>query len=89
MVQPQPVIGFFDNVAEAQQAVQKLLGSGFSREVLSLSTQTGLDTTSSPANTRPTDAENSTGRFLFSLFGSIEEARPGVARPSVARPGLE
>ena len=37
----QPVTGFFDNVAEAQQAVQILLINGFSPKALTLSGQAG------------------------------------------------
>jgi hypothetical protein len=78
----QPVTGFFEHAAEAQQAVQVLLSSGFAREVLSLSTQTPLTQSPLQAATdlSPLDSidrgpgpdETTSGHFLFSLFGSVE-----------------
>ena len=38
MPEQQIVFGFFDNVAEAQQAVQLLLARGFTHETVALST---------------------------------------------------
>ena len=77
----QPVTGFFEHVAEAQQAVQVLLSSGFAREVLRQSTQNALRQPPLPAATdlSPLDStdresgpgETTSGHFLFSLFGSL------------------
>ncbi len=68
-----PVIGFFDNIAEAQQAVQLLLADGFAREALKLSTQT-----------ESVEEKNSTGHFLFSLFGRAGAAESCQEEPDTA-----
>ena len=68
MVLPQTVVGFFENVAEAQAAVQVLLAGGISPERLTLSTHTGQNT--SLTRRLPTDEASRTGRFFATLFGS-------------------
>ena len=88
MAHPQPVIGFFENVAEAQQAIQVLLNDGFQPNALALSTQTNQTQAIIPAHTDSTHAEGNpestiSGRFLESLFGPIDEARPNVAQVTV------
>ncbi|GAB4019391.1 hypothetical protein GCM10028808_57000 [Spirosoma migulaei] len=82
----QMVTGFFEHVAEAQQAVQLLLGSGFTREALSMNTQPTpilptVDNTSLPQSGF-TDGEigldkPTSGHFLFSLFGNVDESGHG------------
>lgn len=59
---PPPTTGFFDNLSEAQQAVQQLLGGGFAHETIRLTTPPDLP---QPDST----TADSTGRFFFSLFG--------------------
>ncbi|QHV98687.1 hypothetical protein [Spirosoma endbachense] len=70
MAPPQTVIGFFDQVDEAQQAVQLLLRNGFTHENIGLSAQAGLKPNANHTNEAPTEEESRTGRFLFSLFGA-------------------
>ena len=77
----QPVTGFFEHAAEAQEAVQVLLSSGFAREALVLSTQNAptqspLQTVTDFSPLDPIDRESgpgetTSGHFLFSLFGSL------------------
>lgn len=93
MAQRQTVLGFFDTIAEAQQAVQLLLAMGFTRENIELSTQTGLKTPASDVPTAPADADSSSGRFFSALFGSSsneDRSRPlrrtGVTRPDHGEP---
>jgi hypothetical protein len=69
MAQPQTVIGFFDSVSEAQQAVQVLLLRGFVKENMYMDTRTDPTITNTP-----TDEERQTGRFYFSLFGNLDNA---------------
>lgn len=75
MANRQTVSGFFDTLSEAHQVVQLLLSSGFVAKHISFSTQTDpLDTPTKGEN--PTAEERNTGRFLSSLFGSSDAARP-------------
>ena len=77
MAKRQTVSGFFDTLPEAQQVVQLLLNSGFAAEFIAFSAQT--DTLDTPAKAKnPTAEARNTGRFLSSLFGSSDEARPTV-----------
>lgn len=84
MAQPQTVLGFFENTAEAQQAVHRLLAGGFTQANVVLSTQSHLNTTTGDKPAAPADADSSSGRFLSSLFGSSDEVSAGldVARRS-------
>ena len=70
MAKPQIVTGFFDDISEAQQAVQLLLGSGFSADDVDFSTKTSEVP---PKETDLTDEQRSTGRFLTSLFGAADD----------------
>lgn len=77
MAKHQTVSGFFDTLSEAQQVVQLLLSSGFVAEHIAFAAQT--DPLDMPTDARnPTATERNTGRFLSSLFGSSDEARPTV-----------
>ncbi len=79
MAQLQTVFGFFDTIAEAQQAVQRLLAMGFTAENVALSTPTGLNSTTTGESLPPSaKADDSSGRFFSSLFGSRAEIQsPG------------
>lgn len=79
MAHLQTVLGFFENSMEAQQAVQRLLAMGFTRETVELSTQTGLNAATGDGRTTPTEADSSSGRFFMSLFGSRDEVQPELA----------
>lgn len=82
MAKPQTVTGFFDNTAEAQQAVQALLKIGFTAEHITFSTQKRISKVDKPE--APTPTERNTGRFLTSLFGTTHQAgstMPGGGEP--------
>jgi len=65
----QTVIGIFDNANEAQNAVQQLVTTGFTRDNIDISTQN-----ISNQNTTTRD-DDSIGGFFNSLFGGNDEAR--------------
>jgi hypothetical protein len=70
MTNRQTITGYFNNKAEAQQAVQLLLSGGFTAEHVGFSTQP--DSAATSTNYEMTTAEQrSTGRFFTSLFGNI------------------
>ena len=77
MAPSQTVTGFFDNTAEAQQAVQVLLGFGFRADQIAFSTQKGAQMTGSRGALTP--QERNSGRFLRSLFGPINEGGSDLA----------
>lgn len=84
MTYKQVIIGFFDDIAEAQQAVQSLLSCGFTPEALEMSAQI---ITNQPGLARPGLAHSvsadepiqtdgvSSGRFFSSLYGGSNDAR--------------
>ena len=87
MIPLQPVTGFFKHVAEAQQAVQLLLSSGFTSELLSLSTQSSLRAATDLVPPTSIDGgsgpgKTTSGYFLFSLFGNLEGAEPHQPDPN-------
>ncbi|MBC8154941.1 MAG: hypothetical protein H7Z72_18745 [Bacteroidetes bacterium] len=82
MAQPQTVTGSFDYIAEAQQAVQLLLSSGFTADRVDFSTQT---TVADDENTALTVEERSTGRFLTSIFGNSD----GAGSPNSGQEGAD
>jgi uncharacterized protein (TIGR02271 family) len=72
------VVGYFDSASEAQQAVQQLLSSGFSRENVD-STSGNNYSGSTSENSSYTDNDNDgrgsgIGRFFKSLFGDSDDA---------------
>ncbi|GAB2553533.1 hypothetical protein [Spirosoma areae] len=76
MVQIQTVVGFFDTITEAQQAVQLLLAKGFTAENVALSTPTALNSTTTGDSLPPSiKADDSSGRFFSSLFGSRADSQ--------------
>lgn len=76
----QTVIGIFDNANEAQNAVQQLVTTGFTREHIDVTTQNISGSNSKNIN----DDNDSIGGFFNSLFGGNDEAR---AYSHVARQG--
>ncbi len=83
MPAPNPVSGFFDTVADAQEAIQGLLGAGFSGERLRLSTQSDQQQAENA-----TEANANTGRFLTSLFGTeVATGSPNGSVPDAAGDG--
>ena len=76
MAQLQPVLGFFDTIEEAQQAVQLLLARGFTDKNVKLSTRTTPATTGTGESLPPpTESDSSSGRFFSALFASRTESR--------------
>ncbi|TAE22032.1 MAG: hypothetical protein EAZ91_24285 [Cytophagales bacterium] len=65
MTHTQTVFGFFDNAAEAQQAVQHLLGGGVTRTIIELLTLSDLPKSHSELAIKPNTGN---GRFLDALF---------------------
>jgi len=68
----QTVIGVFDNASDAQDAVDKLISNGFSRDSIDLSTQAASDFTDTDTTRADRDDEHDSGigGFFSSLFGS-------------------
>ena len=60
----QTVIGIFDKVTEAEQALNQLLEQGFSRDQVDIADHTAQ------GNTAAADDDDSIGGFFSSLFGS-------------------
>jgi uncharacterized protein (TIGR02271 family) len=81
----QTVVGIFDTASEAQNAVEALVNSGFSRDQIDLSTRSsdytydqGSTTSSSFSTTTTTDTtrdEGGIGGFFRSLFGDDDDDR--------------
>lgn len=74
----QTVVGFFDQASEAQNAVEALVNSGFSRDQIDLSTANAsstntYDTGMTTSSTR--DDEGGIGGFFRSLFGDDDDDR--------------
>jgi hypothetical protein len=91
MVQLQTVSGFFENAAEAQQAVQLLLGGGVTSDTIQLSTQPDPGTRRNETLPAPAKADRSSGRFFSSLFGNQEayrSERTGTGVKANRRPRL-
>ncbi len=83
MIQFQTVSGFFENAAEAQQAVQLLLGGGVTSDTIQLSTQPNPGVGDNETFPAPAKAARSSGRFFSSLFGNQEAYRSGTAGSGV------
>lgn len=68
----QTVIGVFDNASDAQDAVDKLISNGFSRDSIDLSTQAASDFTDTDTTRADRDDahDSGIGGFFSSLFGS-------------------
>lgn len=71
----QTVVGFFDDAAEAQRAVQQLVSNGFDRDRIDVSSGnrgTG-NVSASSDQSRGDDNENGITRFFKNLFGDNDE----------------
>lgn len=74
----QTVVGIFDQASEAQNAVEALVNSGFSRDQIDLSTaNTNSDYTYDSGRTTSSDNDNEggIGGFFRSLFGDDDDDR--------------
>lgn len=72
----QTVVGMFDNSSEAQQAVQKLVDCGITRDRIDISgssNTSGSTYSSGSNNRREDDHENGITRFFKNLFGDNED----------------
>ena len=87
----QTVVGFFDNSAEAQQAVAQLISSGISRDRIDVSSgnaSTGSNTYNSDSSTYNSDIsddndshkESGITRFFKSLFGDDDDEADRYSR---------
>src|SRR5215218_3027724 len=68
----QTVVGFFDDAADAQRAVEQLVSNGFDRSRIDVSSGTNSGTTSTSGD-RDHDRENGITRFFKNLFGDNDE----------------
>ena len=74
----QTVVGFFDQASEAQNAVEALVNSGFSRDQIDLSTANSNSTNTYDTGTTTSstnDNEGGIGGFFRSLFGDDDDDR--------------
>jgi uncharacterized protein (TIGR02271 family) len=73
----QTVVGMFDNSSEAQQAVQKLVDSGITRDRIDISGNSNTSgssySSSSSADRHEDDHENGITRFFKNLFGDDDD----------------
>jgi len=84
MTQRQTITGFFENKAEAQQAVQYLLKNGFTTEQVAFSTQKD-PVTANMNELAPTIQKRISGRFFFSLFGRSNETHPATLGQGISK----
>jgi len=68
----QTVVGFFDDAADAQRAVEQLVSNGFDRSQIDVSSGTGSGTASTSGH-HDHDHENGITRFFKNLFGDNDE----------------
>jgi stress response protein YsnF len=79
----QTVVGFFDNQAEAQRAVEQLSSAGISRDRIDISSGRTGSSTSNVSHTdsdRSGDHENGITRFFKSLFGDDDDEATRYSR---------
>jgi len=77
------VVGVYDNYTQAQNVVNELLVSGFSRSDIMLSPETESTTRQAKASDEQT--ESGIGYFFRSLFGMSNEQESGVFEEAVRR----
>jgi len=77
----QTVIGFFDDAAAAQRAVQQLVSNGFDRDRIDVSSgnRSGMTSTSSDTSEHR-DHENGITRFFKNLFGDNDDEAERYSR---------
>jgi len=80
----QTVIGIFENASEAQNAVEQLISSGFTRNNIDVSVQSGTQY-SDTSKDEDDDDDDSIGSFFSNLFGSNDDNAKKYA--TVARRG--
>lgn len=68
----QTVVGIFDNAVDAEKAVDRLLGEGFTRDRIDISDQTAHG---NRGMTEQKKDDDSIGGFFSSLFGDDDDAR--------------
>jgi uncharacterized protein (TIGR02271 family) len=71
----QTVVGMFDNSSEAQQAVQKLVSAGISRDQIDISNNTNNSGSSYSSGSESSDDDQESGvsKFFKNLFGSDDD----------------
>jgi stress response protein YsnF len=79
----QTVVGFFDDAAEAQRAVEQLVSNGFDRSSIDVSSGAGRGTdTMSTSGSRDNDGDRENGitRFFKNLFGDDDDEATRYSR---------
>jgi len=77
----QTVIGFFDDAAEAQRAVQQLVSNGFDRDRIDVSSGNTSGTVSTSGDTgEHHNQENGITRFFKNLFGDNDDEAERYSR---------
>ncbi|MCW3079965.1 YsnF/AvaK domain-containing protein [Segetibacter sp.] len=70
----QTVVGMFDNSSDAQQAVQKLVSEGISRDRIDISNNTsGSHSSHSSTSNSSDDHESGVSKFFKNLFGNDDD----------------
>jgi len=67
----QTVVGFFDDAAEAQRAVEQLASNGFDRSRIDISS--GGNSSTSTSGDYDRDRESGISRFFKNLFGDNDD----------------
>jgi len=75
----QTVVGFFDDAADAQRAVEQLVSNGFDRSRIDVSSGSNQGTTST-SSSRSTEHENGITRFFKNLFGDNDDEADRYSR---------
>src|SRR5215203_6443105 len=78
----QTVVGFFDDAADAQRAVEQLVSNGFDRSRIDVSSGTNRGTSVSTSGDRDTDRDHENGitRFFKNLFGDNDDEADRYSR---------
>jgi len=76
----QTVVGFFDEVAQAQRAVEKLVDNGIDRSRIDVSSGTDQGTTTTSGTRSSSEHENGITRFFKNLFGDDNDEADRYSR---------
>jgi uncharacterized protein (TIGR02271 family) len=85
MIMENTVVGVFDSYAQAQNALNDLLASGFSRSEVQLSPESDTTATTAGTTTTARPASTGIGHFFRSLFGMDEPEEGDVYAEAVRR----
>lgn len=76
----QTVVGFFDDAAQAQRAVEQLVSNGFDRSYIDVSSGTNQSTMSTSGDRSNPEHENGITRFFKNLFGDDDDEADRYSR---------